>query len=57
MTLDHWRPFYADEIRIAAGIDSPGLIAAYARVARERLMGSPPWQVTSQDLVSMAFMG
>jgi len=57
MTLDDCRLFYADEVRIAAGIDSPALIAAYARVPRERFMGSPPWQITSQDLVSMAFMG
>src|ERR1700751_3344391 len=45
MTLDDYRQFYADEVRIAAG---PGeLAAAFARVPRERFMGAPPWKVAS----------
>lgn len=35
MTLDECRLFYADEIKIAARVDSPALVAAYARVPRE----------------------
>jgi len=57
MTLDDCRLFYADEIRIAAGVSSAPLLAAYARVPREKFMGPPPWQVTSSDIVMMALMG
>lgn len=57
MTLDDCRLFYADEIRIIAGINSPLLVAAYARVPREKFMGPPPWKIASPDAASMAFMG
>jgi protein-L-isoaspartate(D-aspartate) O-methyltransferase len=57
MTLDDCRRFYADEVRIAAGLDSPALVAAYARVPREKFMGPPPWKITSPDTVTLAFMG
>jgi protein-L-isoaspartate(D-aspartate) O-methyltransferase len=57
MTLDQCRVFYADEVRIAAGVDSPALVAAYAHVPREKFMGSPPWQIASPDAVSMTLMG
>lgn len=57
MTLDDCRLFYADEVRIVAGIDSPALITAYARVPREKFMGPPPWKVLSPDMILMASMG
>ena len=57
MAVDDYRQFYADEIRIAAGLNSAALAAAYARVPREKFMGPPPWQVASPDMASMAFMG
>jgi protein-L-isoaspartate(D-aspartate) O-methyltransferase len=57
MTLDDCRFFYADEVRIAASLDSPALVAAYARVPREKFMGSAPWHLASPDTVSMAYMG
>jgi protein-L-isoaspartate(D-aspartate) O-methyltransferase len=57
MTLDDCRLFYADEIRIAAGLHSAALVAAYARVPREKFMGPGPWKVASPDMVSMALMG
>jgi hypothetical protein len=57
MTLDECRVFYADEIRIAAGLDLPELVAAYAHVPREKFMGPPPWQITSPDAVSMTLRG
>lgn len=57
MTLDDCRLFYAEEVRIVAGVDSPALVAAYARVPREKFMGSPPWKVASPEMASMAFMG
>lgn len=53
MTLDDYRLFYADEVRTAAGIDSPPLVAAFACVLREKFMGPPPWKIASP----MAFMG
>jgi protein-L-isoaspartate(D-aspartate) O-methyltransferase len=57
MTLDECRLFYADEVRITAGVNSPALIAAYARVPREKFMGPPPWQIASPDMIAMACMG
>jgi len=57
MTLDDCRLFYADEVRITAGINSAALVDAYARVPREKFMGPAPWHVTSADIVSMAWMG
>ncbi|MGH9445326.1 MAG: hypothetical protein ACRD3O_06340 [Terriglobia bacterium] len=54
---DDCRLFYADEIRIVAGLDSAAPVAAYARVPREKFMGPAPWQVASPDMASMAFMG
>jgi protein-L-isoaspartate(D-aspartate) O-methyltransferase len=57
MTLDDCRRFYADEIRIAAGLNSAELVAAYARVPREQFMGPAPWQIASPDMASMVFMG
>ncbi len=57
MTLDDCRLFYADEIRIAARLNSAALVAAFARVPRERFMGPAPWQIASPDMASMALMG
>ncbi|MGH9608258.1 MAG: protein-L-isoaspartate O-methyltransferase family protein [Bryobacteraceae bacterium] len=57
MDLDDCRLFYADEIRIAAGLDSDALVAAYARVPREKFMGPPPWQVASPEWAALAFTG
>jgi protein-L-isoaspartate(D-aspartate) O-methyltransferase len=57
MTLDDCRLFYADEIRIAARLDSVALVAAFASVPREKFMGPGPWQIASPDMASMALMG
>jgi protein-L-isoaspartate(D-aspartate) O-methyltransferase len=57
MTLDDYRQFYADEVRLAAGLDAGALAAAFARVPRERFMGTPPWRVLSADRASLAFIG
>jgi protein-L-isoaspartate(D-aspartate) O-methyltransferase len=57
MTLDECRLFYADEVKLAGGVDSPALVTAYARVPREKFMGPPPWQITSPDAVSLALVG
>lgn len=57
MIIDEWRRFYAEEVRIAANVHSLALIEAFARVPREKFMGPAPWQVTSAEMASMAFMG
>lgn len=57
MTLDDCRLFYADEVRIAARLDSAALVAAFARVPREKFMGPGPWQIASPDMASMVLMG
>jgi protein-L-isoaspartate(D-aspartate) O-methyltransferase len=57
MTPDDCRLFYADEIRIAARLDSAALVAAFASVPREKFMGPGPWQIASPDMASMASMG
>jgi protein-L-isoaspartate(D-aspartate) O-methyltransferase len=57
MVVDDYRQFYADEIRLAAGLDSSALAAAFARVPRERFMGTPPWKIASAEGASMAFLG
>ena len=46
-TLEQCRRFYAEEIRAVAGLDSPELAGALARVPRERFLGPPPWQFGS----------
>jgi protein-L-isoaspartate(D-aspartate) O-methyltransferase len=56
MTLDDCRRFYADEVRLAAGLDSPALVAAYARVPREKFMGPAPWKILSPYKAAMSFV-
>ncbi|HET6372448.1 MAG TPA: methyltransferase domain-containing protein, partial [Candidatus Polarisedimenticolia bacterium] len=50
MTLDECRRFYAEEIRLAAGVKTPALVEAFARVPRERFLGPGPWQVATADI-------
>jgi hypothetical protein len=35
MTLEYYRRFYAEEIGYSANVQSPALLAAFARVPRE----------------------
>ena len=48
-TIDDWRQFYADEIRLAGNVKSPAVLAAFARVPREDFLGPPPWQIPDLD--------
>ncbi len=57
MTLDDYRRFYADEIRLAANLRSQSLADAFAAVPRETFLGPPPWQICSADQSSLALMG
>jgi protein-L-isoaspartate(D-aspartate) O-methyltransferase len=36
---------YAKQVMAAAGVQDPGLEAAFAAVAREHFLGSGPWQI------------
>jgi protein-L-isoaspartate(D-aspartate) O-methyltransferase len=44
-TIEACRRFFAEEIRAVAALESPALIRAFARVPRERFLGSSPWFV------------
>ena len=57
MTLEDYRRFYAEEIRMVAGVKSTSLVEAYARVPREQFLGMAPWQVASPDIAVMTLMG
>lgn len=46
-TLEQCRGFYSEELRIVAGLESPDLVSAFARVPRERYLGAPPWKFSS----------
>jgi protein-L-isoaspartate(D-aspartate) O-methyltransferase len=45
--IEQCRRFYADEIRVVAGLDSVALVEAFAMVPRERFLESPPWHLSS----------
>jgi protein-L-isoaspartate(D-aspartate) O-methyltransferase len=49
MTLEDCRGFYAQEIRFAANLSTPGLVEAFQRVPREKFLGPPPWLVGSAE--------
>jgi protein-L-isoaspartate(D-aspartate) O-methyltransferase len=46
-TLEQLRCFYSEELRMVAGLESPDLVSAFARVPRERYLGAPPWKFSS----------
>jgi protein-L-isoaspartate(D-aspartate) O-methyltransferase len=46
-SVEQCRRFYAEEIRIVAGLASPALVEAFARAPRERFLGPPPWKYSS----------
>jgi protein-L-isoaspartate(D-aspartate) O-methyltransferase len=50
MTLEDYRRFYAEEIGYASNIQSPALLATFARVPREQFLGPGPWRIASADL-------
>jgi protein-L-isoaspartate(D-aspartate) O-methyltransferase len=57
MTLGDYRRFYAEEIEQVASLASPALVAAFARVPREKFLGPPPWQIASAEVRAMAAAG
>lgn len=54
MTLDECRRFYAEEIQLFAGITSPAMVEAFARVPRENFLGPGPWQMGIAGYVTTA---
>lgn len=57
MTIEECRSFYAQEIRFAADLITPGLVDAFAKVPRERFLGPGPWQLASPEGRAMASAG
>jgi protein-L-isoaspartate(D-aspartate) O-methyltransferase len=49
VTIDDCRRIYAEELRFTANIRSPALVEAFARVPREKFLGSGPWEISSAD--------
>jgi protein-L-isoaspartate(D-aspartate) O-methyltransferase len=45
MTNEEARAWFAEEIRVVAGLESQALVAAYGRVPREVFLGPGPWQI------------
>ncbi|PYT64404.1 MAG: SAM-dependent methyltransferase, partial [Acidobacteria bacterium] len=45
MTIQECRAFYAQEVRFAASLSTPGLVEAFAKVPREKFLGPGPWQI------------
>jgi protein-L-isoaspartate(D-aspartate) O-methyltransferase len=39
------RAWYAEDLRVAAGLTNDAIVAAFARVPRETFIGPPPWRV------------
>ena len=56
-TLEDCRTFYAQEIRFAATVATPGLVEAYARVPREKFLGPAPWQISSPEARALSMAG
>lgn len=57
MTIEECRAFYAQEVRFAASLSTPGLVEAFAKVPREKFMGPGPWQIGSADARAMSAAG
>ena len=57
MTIEECRAFYAQEVRFAASITTPGLVEAFAKVPREKFLGPGPWQIGSADARAMSVAG
>lgn len=57
MTLEDCRAFYAQEVRFATNLTTPGLLEAYARVPREKFLGPPPWYIGSAESRALSAVG
>jgi protein-L-isoaspartate(D-aspartate) O-methyltransferase len=57
ITLDDYRRFYADEIRVSANLRSPALVEVFAHVPREKFLGPPPWLFVLPEQIMLAHAG
>ncbi|HXE35575.1 MAG TPA: methyltransferase domain-containing protein [Verrucomicrobiae bacterium] len=57
MTLEDCRAFYAEEIRFAVNVATPGLVEAFARVLRENFLGRAPWYIGSAETRALSATG
>jgi protein-L-isoaspartate(D-aspartate) O-methyltransferase len=57
MTIEECRSFYAQEVRFAANLITPGLVEAFAKVPREKFLGPGPWQLGSAEGRAMSAAG
>lgn len=57
MTLEDCRAFYAQEIRFASNVATPGLVEAFARVPREKFLGPAPWYIGSAETRGLSAAG
>jgi protein-L-isoaspartate(D-aspartate) O-methyltransferase len=57
ITIEECREFYAQELRFAANLTTPGLVEAFARVPREKFLGPAPWQLGSANQRAMSAAG
>ena len=57
MTIEECRRVYAEEIRLTANPRSPNLVEAFARVPREKFLGSGPWEISSADVGRLPALG
>jgi protein-L-isoaspartate(D-aspartate) O-methyltransferase len=57
MTIEDCREFYAQEVRFAANLATPGLAEAFAKVPREKFLGPGPWQIGSAEARAMSLAG
>ena len=47
LDLETMRACYAEKVRVAGHLQTPGLGAAFGRVARERFLPPGPWRIAS----------
>ncbi len=46
--IDEARRCYAEEVRFVANLKREEVVAAFAKVPRERFLGTPPWRLASE---------
>ena len=57
MSIEECRSFYAQEMKFAANLATPGLVEAFASVPREKFLGPGPWQIGSAEGRAMSAAG
>ena len=57
MSIEECREFFAREVKFAASLTTPGLVAAFAKVPREKFLGPGPWQIGSAEARAMSVAG